>query len=123
MGWLALGPIRVVACTDAGDEGSLSGHGGRGRGIALAVVAGATVLWPRDELPKAAASGQADPTRLVSATLTKVARVECDEADPGVPGSVCIKVTTRLAGGRQVAFDTTDPPGECSGPASGSAWP
>jgi uncharacterized membrane protein len=80
-------------------------------GIALAVVAGATVLWPRDELPKAAASGQADPTRLVSATLTKVARVECDEADPGVPGSICIKATARLAGGRQVTFATTDPTG------------
>ena len=28
-----------------------------------------------------------------------------------MPGSVCIKVTARLAGGRQVAFDTTDPTG------------
>jgi len=43
--------------------------------------------------------------------LTKVARVDCPEADPGVPGSVCIKVAAQLAGGRQVTFDTTDPTG------------
>jgi uncharacterized membrane protein len=80
--------------------------------IALAVVGCAVALWPRGELPKPGAGGQADSTRLVSATLTKVARLECPEADPGVPGSVCIKVTARLAGGRQVTFDTTDPTGE-----------
>jgi uncharacterized membrane protein len=79
--------------------------------IALAVLACAAALWPRGELPKPAAGGQADSTQLVSATLTKVARVDCHEADPGVPGSVCIKVTARLASGRQVAFDTTDPTG------------
>jgi len=79
--------------------------------IALAVLAGTVTLWPRGELPKPAAGGQADSTRLVSATLTKVARVDCPEADPGVPGSVCIKATAQLAGGRQVSFDTTDPTG------------
>jgi uncharacterized membrane protein len=80
--------------------------------VALAVAGCAAALWPRGELPRpAAAGGQADSTRLVAATLTKVGRVECPEADPGVPGSVCIKVTARLAGGRQVAFDTTDPTG------------
>ena len=79
--------------------------------LALAVVASAVALWPRGELPRPAAAGQAESTRLVAATLTKVARVDCEEADPGVPGSVCIKVTARLAGGRQVAFDTTDPTG------------
>jgi hypothetical protein len=90
---------------------------------ALAVLAGAVVLWPRGELARPATAGQADSTQFVSATLTKVVRLDCEEADPGVPGSVCIKVTARLAGGRQVTFDTTDPTGECSGPASGSAWP
>jgi uncharacterized membrane protein len=79
--------------------------------IALAVVAGAVALWPRGELSRPAGVGPADSTRLVSATLTKVARLDCPEADPGVPGSICIKVTARLAGGRQVAFDTTDPTG------------
>jgi uncharacterized membrane protein len=79
--------------------------------IALAVLGCAVALWPRGELPKPAAGGQADSTRLVSATLTKVTRVDCPEADPGVPGSVCVKVTAQLAGGRQVAFDTTDPTG------------
>jgi uncharacterized membrane protein len=79
--------------------------------IALAVLASLVALWPRGELPKPAAGGQADSTRLVLATLTKVARVACPEADPGVPGSICIKVTARLAGGRQVSFDTTDPTG------------
>ena len=79
--------------------------------IALAVLASVVALWPRGELPKPAAGGQADSTRLVSATLTKVTRTPCEEADPGVPGSVCIKVAAQLAGGRQVSFDTTDPTG------------
>jgi uncharacterized membrane protein len=79
--------------------------------IALAVLGCALALWPRGELPKPGAGGQADSTQLVSATLTKVAHVDCPEADPGVPGSVCIKVTARLAGGRQISFDTTDPTG------------
>jgi uncharacterized membrane protein len=79
--------------------------------IALAVLASAAALWPRGELPKPANGGQADSTRFVPATLTKVARVDCPEADPGVAGSVCIKVTARLADGRQVSFDTTDPTG------------
>ena len=79
--------------------------------VALAVLASAVALWPRGELPGPAAAGQPDSTRLVSATLTRVDRVGCPEADPGLPGSVCIKVTARLAGGRQVAFDTTDPTG------------
>jgi len=79
--------------------------------IALAVLASAVALWPRGELPRPAAAGQPDSTRLVAATLTTVARVDCPEADPGVPGSVCIKVKARLAGGRQVSFDTTDPTG------------
>jgi uncharacterized membrane protein len=79
--------------------------------IALAVLAGAAALWPRGQLPKPAAGDQADSTKLVPATLTKVARLDCPEADPGVPGSICIKVTARLPDGRQVAFDTTDPTG------------
>ena len=79
--------------------------------IALAVLASLVALWPRGELPKPAAGGQADSTRLVSATLTKVTRVDCPEADPGVPGSVCIKVTAQPASGHQVSFDTTDPTG------------
>jgi hypothetical protein len=79
--------------------------------IALAVLASAVALWPRGELPRSAAAGQADATRLVAANLTKVTRVDCPEADPGVPGSICIKVTAQLAGGRQVSFDTTDPTG------------
>ena len=78
--------------------------------ITLAVLAGAVALWPRGELPRSAA-GQADPTRLVPATLTRVARVACEDAEPGVAGSICIKVTARLPGGRQVAFATTDPTG------------
>jgi hypothetical protein len=79
--------------------------------IALAVLGCAVALWPRDQLPKPGAGRQADSTRLVAATLTRVTRVDCPEADPGVPGSICIKVTARLAGGRQVSFDTTDPTG------------
>jgi uncharacterized membrane protein len=79
--------------------------------ITLTVLSSAVALWPRGELPKPAAGGQADSTRLVAATLTTVARLDCPEADPGVPGSVCIKVKARLAGGRQVSFDTTDPTG------------
>ena len=63
--------------------------------IALAVLASAVALWPRGELRQPTAGGQADSTRLVSATLTSVARNPCPEADPGVPGSVCIKVKAR----------------------------
>jgi uncharacterized membrane protein len=79
--------------------------------IALAVLAGAVALWPRGGLARPATAGQADSTRFVSATLTKVVRLDCEEADPGVPGSICIKASARLAGGRQVTFDTTDPTG------------
>jgi len=79
--------------------------------ITLAVLGCALALWPRGQLPKPGAGSQADATRLVAATLTTVTRVDCPEADPGVPGSVCIKVKARLAEGRQVAFDTTDPTG------------
>jgi uncharacterized membrane protein len=79
--------------------------------IALAVLASAVALWPREELPRPAAGGQPDSTRLVPATLTQVDRVECPEAESGAPGSVCIKVTARLADDRQVTFDTTDPTG------------
>src|SRR4029453_291694 len=77
--------------------------------IALAVLAGTGTLWPRAARPPPAAGGQADSTRLVAASLTKVTRVDCPEADPGVPGSICIKATAQLAGGRQVSFDTTHP--------------
>jgi hypothetical protein len=79
--------------------------------IALAVLAGAVALWPRGELARPAGAGQDDSTRFVSATLTKVTPLDCPEADPGVPGSICIKASARLAGGRQVSFDTTDPTG------------
>ena len=51
--------------------------------IALAVLASAVALWPRGELPRPAAAGQPDSTRLVAATLTTVARVDCPEAEPG----------------------------------------
>src|SRR5215213_6596009 len=77
--------------------------------IALTVVGGAAALWPRGELARPATAGQANATRVVAATLTAVTRLDCPEADPGVPGSICIKATARLADGRQVSFDTTDP--------------
>jgi uncharacterized membrane protein len=80
--------------------------------IALVVLASAVALWPRGALPRPAGAGQQDSTRFVAATLTEVTRLDCPaEAEPGVPGSICIKVTARLAGGRQVNFDTTDPTG------------
>jgi uncharacterized membrane protein len=76
--------------------------------LALGVVAGAVLLWPRGEIHRPAAAGQQDPTRLVSATLIRVQPLECEEADPGVPSSICIRVEARLADGKQVRFDTTD---------------
>jgi uncharacterized membrane protein len=79
--------------------------------LVLAVLAGAVMLWPRGEANRPAVAGQEDPTRLVSATLTQVQQVPCKEADPGVPGSTCIKVQARLADGEVVSFDTTDPTG------------
>jgi uncharacterized membrane protein len=79
--------------------------------LALAVVAGAALLWPRGEVDQPAVAGQQDPTRLVSATLTRVQRVPCKEAEPGVPTSTCINVDARLVDGKQVRFETTDPTG------------
>ena len=79
--------------------------------LALAVLAGAVMLWPRGEAKRPAVAGQEDPTRLVSATLTQVQQVPCKEADPGLPGSTCIKVEAQLVDGKVVSFDTTDPTG------------
>jgi uncharacterized membrane protein len=76
--------------------------------LALGVAVGAALLWPHGEVSGPAAAGQQDPTRLVSATLTRVQPLECEEADPGVPSSTCIRVEARLADGKQVRFDTTD---------------
>ena len=80
--------------------------------LVLAVLAGAVALWPSGRLADPAAAGQADPTRFVPATLTSVRTVPCEEAEPGVPGSTCIKVRARPDGGDEVEFDTTDPTGE-----------
>ena len=78
--------------------------------LVLAVVVGGVALWPRGKLARAG-NDQADPTRLVSATLTRVQATPCEQAEPGAPGSTCIKVAARLDGGRQVDFETTDPTG------------
>jgi len=78
--------------------------------LVLAVVVGGVALWPRGRLARAG-NNQADPTRLVSATLTRVQATPCEQAEPGAPGSTCIKVAARLDGGRQVDFETTDPTG------------
>jgi len=80
--------------------------------LVLAVLAGAVALWPSGRLADPAAAGQADPTRFVPATLTSVRTVPCQEAEPGVPGSTCIKVRARPDGGEEVEFDTTDPTGD-----------
>jgi uncharacterized membrane protein len=76
--------------------------------LALGVAVGAALLWPHGEVSRPAVAGQQDPTRLVSATLTRVQPLECEDADPGVPSSTCIRVEARLADGKQVRFDTTD---------------
>jgi uncharacterized membrane protein len=76
--------------------------------LACGVVVGAALLWPRGEIHRSAAAGQPDPTRLVSATLTRVQPLECEEADPGIPSSICIRVEARLADGNKVRFETTD---------------
>ena len=78
--------------------------------LVLAVLVGGVALWPRGRLARAG-NDQADPTRLVSATLTRVQATPCEQAEPGAPGSTCIKVAARLDGGRQVDFETTDPTG------------
>jgi uncharacterized membrane protein len=80
--------------------------------LVLAVLAGALALWPRGRLAEPAGGGQADPTRLVPATLTSVQTVPCQEAEPGLPGSTCIKVRARPDGAEEVEFDTTDPTGD-----------
>jgi uncharacterized membrane protein len=78
--------------------------------LVVAVVTGAVALWPRGPLARAGGD-QADQTRLVSATLTRVQTTPCEQAEPGVPGSTCIKVEARLDGGQRVGFETTDPTG------------
>ena len=78
--------------------------------LVLAVVVGGVALWPHGRLARAG-NDQADPTRLLSATLTRVQATPCEQAEPGAPGSTCIKVAARLADGRQVDFETTDPTG------------
>jgi uncharacterized membrane protein len=78
--------------------------------LVLTVVVGALALWPRGRLA-GPAGDQADPTRLERATLTRVQATPCEQAEPGAPGSTCIKVAARLDGGRQVEFATTDPTG------------
>jgi uncharacterized membrane protein len=80
--------------------------------LALAVLAGGVLLRPAGRPPPAAGGGQADPTRLVPATLTSVQTVPCEEAEPGLPGSTCIKVRVRPDGGDEVEFETTDPTGD-----------
>ena len=80
--------------------------------LVLAVLAGAVALWPRGRLAEPAGGGQADPTRLVPATLTSVQTVPCQEAEPGLPGSTCIKVRARPDGAEEVEFETTDPTGD-----------
>lgn len=79
--------------------------------LALAVLVGAVALWPHGRLARQAGEG-ADPTRLVDATLTRVQATPCEQAEPGAPGSTCIRVQARQAGGEQVRFETTDPTGD-----------
>jgi uncharacterized membrane protein len=80
--------------------------------LALAVLAGGVVLRPSGRLAGPAGGGQADPTRLVPATLTSVRTVPCEVAEPGLPGSTCIKVRARPDGDDEVEFETTDPTGD-----------
>ena len=80
--------------------------------LVLAVLAGAVALWPRGRLAEPAGGGQADPTQLVPSTLTSVQTVPCQDAEPGLPGSTCIKVRARPDGAEEVEFDTTDPTGD-----------
>ena len=60
---------------------------------------------------ESSAGGQADPTRLVTATLTSVQTVPCEVAEPGLPGSTCIRVRARPDEGDEVELETTDPTG------------
>jgi uncharacterized membrane protein len=81
--------------------------------LTLAVLAGGAALWPYSRPAPALGDEQTDPTRLVSATLTQVATTPCEQAEPGAPGSTCIKVTAKPAGdGEEVSFETTDPTGD-----------
>jgi uncharacterized membrane protein len=83
--------------------------------MALAVLAGAVALWPRGEVAQPAAAGQQDPTRIVAATLTRLQDIRCEQPDPAAPRSTCVKVEARLADGRRVSFETTDPTGDTFG--------
>jgi uncharacterized membrane protein len=80
--------------------------------LVLGVLAGGVALWPSGPLAGPFGGGQADPTRLVAATLASVQTVPCPDAEPGLPGSTCIKVRARPSGGGEVEFETTDPTGD-----------
>ena len=81
--------------------------------LALVVLAGGLLLWPRGDVARPASAGQQNAARLVKATLTRIQTVSCEAPDPAAPLATCIKVQARLAdGGRQVAFETTDPTGD-----------
>ncbi len=80
--------------------------------LVLVVLAGMVALWPRGQVARPGAAGPQDRTRVVPATLTRVETIPCEEADPAVAQSTCIKVEAELAGGRRVTFDTTDPTGD-----------
>jgi uncharacterized membrane protein len=80
--------------------------------LALIVVAGGVVLWPHGEAARPAEAGQQDPTRVLSATLTRLQDVRCEQPDPTAPRATCVKVEAELAGGRRVGFETTDPTGD-----------
>ena len=91
--------------------------------LTLAVLAGAVLLWPRGEANRPTVAGQEDPTRLVSATLIQVQQVPCKEADPGLPGSTCIKVKRGWMMASRSTSTPPTPPGQASGPASRSGSP
>jgi uncharacterized membrane protein len=79
--------------------------------LVLAVLAGGVALRPVGKLAEPTGGARADPTRLVPATLTSVRTLPCRDAEPGLPGSTCIKVRARPDGGEEVEFETTDPTG------------
>jgi uncharacterized membrane protein len=80
--------------------------------LALAVLAGAIALWPRGEAARPVEAGQEDRTRVLSATLTRLQDVRCEQPDPAAPQSTCVRVEAELADGRRVSFETTDPTGD-----------
>ena len=79
--------------------------------VAVGVAVGAVVLWP--DGPSLVTNRDADPTRVVGATLTEVTTVPCQQDEQALKNSTCAQVQARRAdNGQVVDFRAADLTGD-----------